>query len=603
MAEPVFVARERELSQLEVFLDRALAGQGQVCFVTGEAGAGKTALITEFARRAQESHADLLVASGLCNAQTGASDPYLPFREVLGLLTGDVDARLTHGGMTQENAARLQDFLRVSGQALVDLGPDLIDVLVPGVSLATRAGTFLVEKAGWLDRLEELQRGKHAAPGDTSAALSIGLEQSRIFEQTPNVLRAPAAQQPLLLVLDDLHWVDVSSVDLLFHLGRSIDKSRILLVGTYRPSEVTLGRAGQRHPLDKVLAETKRYSGDVWVSLGPAEPDESRQFVDALVDVEANRLDQGFRTALYQQTEGHALFVVELLRNLQERGDLVQDKMGRWVAGPALDWDALPVKVEGVIEERVGRLEEELRAVLTVASVEGEDFTAEVVARVRAVDERGLVQQLSGELDKQHRLVGAQGIQRVGRQRLSVYRFRHNLFQKYIYNSLDEVERAYLHEDVGNVLEELYGDETSEIAGQLARQYQAAGLVEKAVEYLHQAGTRAMRLFAYQEALAHFTRGLELLADQPNGVEHTRQELKLQIALGDVLAVIKGYSAHEVEQTYARARELCRQLGNPPELFSVLDGQWKFYLNAWCEIRITSQADQRRQERVWHAVC
>ena len=106
MPEQVFVARERELTQLNTFLDSALAGQGQVCFVTGEAGAGKTALVTEFARRAQAAHNELLVAIGMCNAQTGAGDPYLPFRDVLGLLTGDVEARLAQGGITRENAGR-----------------------------------------------------------------------------------------------------------------------------------------------------------------------------------------------------------------------------------------------------------------------------------------------------------------------------------------------------------------------------------------------------------------------------------------------------------------------------------------------------------------
>lgn len=107
MTEQIFVAREHELAQLNEFLDRILAGQAQVCFVTGEAGSGKTALVTEFARRAQEAHADLLVAHGTCNAQTGLGDPYLPFREVLGLLTGDVEAKLAQGAITEENASRL----------------------------------------------------------------------------------------------------------------------------------------------------------------------------------------------------------------------------------------------------------------------------------------------------------------------------------------------------------------------------------------------------------------------------------------------------------------------------------------------------------------
>lgn len=315
MTDQVFVAREHELAQLQTFLDRALAGHGQVCFVTGEAGAGKTALVTEFARCAQVQHDDLIVAVGQGDAQTGVGDPYLPFREVLGLLTGDVESKLAQGAITQENAGRLRGFLRVSGQALVEYGPDLVDIFVPGGALATRAGARLARRSGWMDRLDALVRHKAAGPGDT------GVEQRHILEQYTNVLNALAAEQPLMLVVDDLQWADAASIGLLFRLGRRIGDSRILIVGAYRPAEVALGRGGVRHPLEKVLAEFKRYFGDVWVDLGQAAVAEGRDFVDALLDVEPNRLGEGFRQALFQHTGGHPLFTIELLREMQERGD------------------------------------------------------------------------------------------------------------------------------------------------------------------------------------------------------------------------------------------------------------------------------------------
>jgi predicted ATPase len=157
MEREAFVGRERELRQLDGLLHRALAGQGAVCFVTGEAGSGKTALVTEFARRAEETHVDLVIAIGGCNAQTGIGDSYLPFREVLGLLTGDVEAKLAQGTITQKTAGRLRDFLRISGQTLVEIGPDLIGIFVPGAKLAVRAATFAADKAGWLERLDKLE--------------------------------------------------------------------------------------------------------------------------------------------------------------------------------------------------------------------------------------------------------------------------------------------------------------------------------------------------------------------------------------------------------------------------------------------------------------
>ena len=154
---PVFVAREGELAQLDGYLDLAVGGQGRVVFVTGEAGSGKTALIQEFAERAQASHSDLVAAGGQGNAQTGIGDPYLPFREALELLTGDVEPRLAAGAMTREHALRLWQLSPVAAQALVEAGQGLIRTpSSPGLPLLHRARAFSLAGADWLPRLAEL---------------------------------------------------------------------------------------------------------------------------------------------------------------------------------------------------------------------------------------------------------------------------------------------------------------------------------------------------------------------------------------------------------------------------------------------------------------
>jgi len=186
-----------------------------------------------------------------------------------------------------------------------------------------------------------------------------------------------------------------------------------LIVGAYRPEEVALGRDGKRHPLEPVVNEFQRDLGDIAVNLDQAE---GREFVEVFLDTEPNRLGLPFREMLYRQTRGHPLFTIELLRGMQERRDLVHDSEGQWVEGPALGWETLPARVEAVIAERMGRLPESLREVLRVASVEGEVFTAEVVARIQAADEREIIRCLSGQLTRQHRLVAAQSLQRVGSQ-------------------------------------------------------------------------------------------------------------------------------------------------------------------------------------------
>lgn len=245
--DQVFVYRDEEIERLGDLLGRAVAGKGQVCFVTGEAGMGKTSLTTEFARRAQQKEQQLLVVIGDCNAQTGIGDPYLPFRELLGMLMGDIDDKFAQGMTTQENVSRLRSFLRVSKRIIVDVGPDLIDIFVPGVGIATRAGALV---AG--DRSARKHRHAPLMTGGTAQSMadaSPGSDQNHIFEQVTTVLVALSKRRPLLLILDDLQWIDESSASLLFHLGRRIEGSRIMIIGTYRPEDVALGRGELRHPL------------------------------------------------------------------------------------------------------------------------------------------------------------------------------------------------------------------------------------------------------------------------------------------------------------------------------------------------------------------
>jgi predicted ATPase len=571
MKEQAFVGRERELQALHGYLDLALAGQGQVCFVTGQAGSGKTALVRHFMQQSLAADPDLVVSLGSCNAQTGIGDPYLPFREALAMLTGDAAAQQSTGTIAPENASRLRAILLRSVQVLVDVAPELVGTFVPGVALLGHLGKAVAEKVGWMDQLDALAKRK-VGDGEPVA------EQSRIFEQYTAYLQRLSTKTPLILFLDDLQWADTASLGLLFHLGRRMGSSRVLILGAYRPDDVALGRGGERHPLVPVVHELTRYNGDVSIDLDAIPEAVNRQFVDSVLDAEPNHLGQAFRQALFYKTGGHALFTVELFRTLQERGDLVRGGDGCWVQGPSLDWDALPVKVEGVIAERIARLDEELKEMLAVASVEGEQFTAEVLARVEAMSEREAIRQLSGELERQHRLVSARGMVQLGTQRLSLYRFWHNLFQQYLYGSLDQVERACLHRDMGEAIEGLFGGETEQVAAQLARHFEEGGVPAKAVVYRLQAGNRAHRMSAHQEAAAHLTRGLELLDDLPQGPERLQLELGLQTSLGTARIATHGYASPGVEQAFARARELCQTMGDPPEVIPVLFGLCLYYL-------------------------
>jgi DNA-binding SARP family transcriptional activator len=334
---PLFVARDQELARLATFADRALEGTGCVAFVTGGPGQGKSALLDEFVRRAMRTHPELLVARGNCSAYVGAGDPYLPFRDVMAMLTGDLEGRWSAGSIRRDHARRLWDALPLVMTSLLAWGQSLIGTLVDGDALLSRLAEATPDANGWLEHLRAL-----VARARTGA---MDLEQSFLFEQCARVLGAVAEQRPLALVLDDVQWADNASIGLLFLLGRRLAQAgnRVLIVCAYRPEELSPAQGGEHHPLEKVLREFKRTFGDVWVDLDLAEQRDGRRFVDAFLDAEPNRLGEDFRAALFRRTAGHPLFTIELLRSMQEQGDLLRDEAdGAWLQRPGLDWGHFP---------------------------------------------------------------------------------------------------------------------------------------------------------------------------------------------------------------------------------------------------------------------
>ncbi len=188
-----------------------------------------------------------------------------------------------------------------------------------------------------------------------------------------------------------------------------------------------------------VIHELQRISGKSPIDLEQAA---DRAFLGAVLDSEPNRLDEDFRSTFYQHTAGHALFTIDCCRTCR-RGDLMRDAEGRWIEGRSLNWEHIPPR-EAVIAERIDRLPEDAQLLLRAASVEGDEFTAEVTARVLGLDRAEVLRQLSGRLGEEHKLVRGYRVTWLepDRRSLSRYRFRHALFHDYLYQRLDAVERS-----------------------------------------------------------------------------------------------------------------------------------------------------------------
>lgn len=521
---PLFVSREPELSTLNSHLKAAIARDSRIVFITGEAGLGKTSLMAEFAYRSLAEFPELVIAAGACQDLLGIADPYLPFRDLIAMLSGDWQRPWLGGEISAALAQRLLAIAPYTSQLIGDHAPDLVGVLVP-------------------------------APEPRHDAQTRSLNnQLQIFDQMSQFLRALATQQPLILLLDDLQWIDTASANLLFYLSRQLANSRVLIVGAYRPSEVDRRDSGE-HPLAPVVQELVGDRGEIQINLDTSIPADERNFIDALVDSEPNQLDATFREALYRRTKGHPLFTTEMLRALQDQGDLKKNEAGMWAVSADLDWGILPARVEAVIARRIEILPQEVRDLLKVASVDGESFSVEVVAQVGGIAVRALLHELSQELDRRYRLVREQGDWRLGHQLFSRYQFRHNLFQQYLYHQLSSAERKTLHGEIAAALEQIGGQDLQALAVSLAHHYMAAGDTLKAVPYLCRAGDDARQRVALDDAVQFYKSALDYW--QENNT--TTREVVLH-KLGDTLLAL-GRSMEAID-CFSKADRLYEQVGN-----------------------------------------
>ena len=250
--------------------------------MTGEPGAGKTTLLAEFVSRAQTAHPKLQTAIGKCNAYGGVGDASLPFKEILRRFTGDAGQGVVERRASSEGVSRLREFMQFARQTLIENGPDLIDLFVPGGGLVTKIGG----KA--MGRL----RGNGRPRGGDRATMS-DIKPENVLEQYTQVLEAISARRPLLLVVDDLHWADPGTLGLLFHLAQRLINDSLLIVGAYRREELLASNDGVVHPLLNVVAELQRQQGAIHVDLDGTN---ARGFVDALLYRAGHNLDGPFAT-------------------------------------------------------------------------------------------------------------------------------------------------------------------------------------------------------------------------------------------------------------------------------------------------------------------
>jgi predicted ATPase len=282
-------------------------------------------------------------------------------------------------------------------------------------------------------------------------------------------------------------------------------------------------------------------------------------------------IDSHLEDLILEKTEGIPFFIEEFIRSLRDL-KIIERKGNKYYLARVAQDVIMPATIHDVIMARVDTLPEAGKVVLQTGSVAGREFSHDLIRRVTGLPEQELLSHLSVLKDSE--LLYERGIYPE-----STYIFKHALTQDATYQSLLKSTRQKYHRKIAEVLEKNFPEMVETQPELLARHYTEGGLNEQAVGYWHQAGKRAAQRSAHVEAINHFTKGLEVLMTLPDTLERARQELDVQITLGAVLMAVKDFTSLDTQRAYARARELCQQLGETSQLFPVLCGLWRFYQN------------------------
>src|SRR5215472_288200 len=485
-----FVGRERALRTGVAALEAAIAGRGRILLLVGEPGIGKTRTAEEIAARAEHLGASVLV--GRCFDGEGAP-AFWPWVQVL------------RAAVRQAQSEALAADLGAGGQELAELVPEI------------------------RERLPELPHSR-GIEGEQA--------QFRLFDAVAGYLGRASARRPLLVVLDDLHWADASSLRLVQFLAPELASARLLLLGTYR--DVELRRA---HPLAQLLGALAREPSCERIVLRGLEAPDVARVIEAIA---GGPEDPAVVESVREMTEGNPFFIHEMVRLLAEEGRL--DAVGRDGASGFL----LPQSVRDAIGRRLDALSEECNAVLRAASVVGREFSGRVLARVTGIPGELLLEQLAEALAARVVVEASDG--------LANYAFSHALIRQCLYEELRTPQRVALHRAAGIALEAAYGPDAGEHSAELAHHfYEAAqaGDPAKAVHYSVSAAQRATRLLAYEEAARHYDRALEALELTPPVDDAHRCELLL--AAGEARSAAG--SREEARATFVRVAELARRRG------------------------------------------
>src|ERR1700732_503157 len=493
-----FVGREREMAAMAGALEQSRAGHGQIVAAVGEAGAGKSRLMYEFKATIPDG-CKVLEAYSVSHGKASA---WLPVIELLKSYFELVD---------QDDDSRRSGKVEAKAR---DLDPALADTLPYILSLLGIAGA-----------------------GASLAMMDAQIKRRRTLEAVKRIVIRESLKEPLVVIFEDLHWIDAETQELLDLLVDSVASARILMLVNYRPEYHHAWGNRAFYPQ---------------LPLAPLGGQNADEMLHALLGVDASL--QSLKRLIIDKTQGNPFFMEEIVRALVEQGVLVRNGATR-LTKPLTEIH-VPPPVHGILASRIDALPASHKDVLQTLAVIGKDFPLNLVRHITASPDDRLEPILKG-------LQASEFIYERPALGEAEYTFKHALTQEVAYNSVLMERRRLLHERTGEAIEALFKERIDDHLAELAHHYSRTANTRKAVEYLSRAGSQAAARSAHSEAATRLSSALESLKQLPDDAERARQELSLQSVLGLSLGTINGWAAAELEPVYARARELCEHIHDP----------------------------------------
>ncbi|MGD2115410.1 MAG: AAA family ATPase, partial [Acidobacteriota bacterium] len=512
------VGREEELALLLDRWDKARDGRGQVVMVSAEAGVGKSRLLTEVKERIGRENLTLVECQCSPYHRNSALYP----------LVGAIQTWLGHD-RTDPDEVRLTKLER----ALERLFGEVRDEVVPLVASLL--------SIPYQDRYEEPR-------------LSPRKHKEKLLDVTASILIESALHRPVLMIVEDLHWGDPSTLEWLGLVAEQVPTVPLLAVLAFRPDWVP-------------PTEWSSWSHAGRINLGPLTRDQTTEMVERITG--GKTLPAEVFEELYRRTEGFPLFVEDLTRSILESDVLVETETGYRLVGP-LDSLSIPATLQEALLARLERLES-ARPLAQMGAVIGREFLYEMLQAIAALDEETLSEELN-------RLVSMGLLFRRGLLSRGRYIFKHALVQEALQQSLLKRQRRQYHASIAGVLETSFPDVVETQPEVLGYHHTEARQFEEAIDYWIRAAQRATENMALQEAVNHVQAGLELIDKTPEGPERDQQELMLHTLQGPALLALKGWASPELGACFRRARELCRTIEASPQVFQVLRGLWTHHM-------------------------